>query len=263
MLAEDDISIEELIANLVIPPSTPPRPLPSVVPPSSTRVSSGEFAHIMVNDVAGWYAFKDEAERLDGIAKSYRRRKANIARADLRRAAGPPAPQLRQRKGYYAYGSVPLDTLAQINDDTRWLPFANGPSSYYWLWRFKRSKGDLRKALRMDTHWEAATRHRIDVTNARHIPEVYGEIFEHCHNDEEAARWQLVYSIAKAVGYTPQQNWQVEQERFAEAMDWVRSYNNRVQLRRADLLGVDLRQFTSNTFEISVKTLCQLIEESL
>ncbi|MCI0558367.1 MAG: hypothetical protein MN733_07715, partial [Nitrososphaera sp.] len=111
----------------------------------------------------------DEAERHAEAAKSLAYRRANIRRAELRRS-GASDEEIKaayanevQRQRYYARGKVPLDNVTQIDNDARWLPFANGPSSYYWLWRFKRSKDELRKILQVSVFWTAATRHRIDV----------------------------------------------------------------------------------------------------
>lgn len=244
---DDDISIEEYIANLPIPPSKPPKPLPSEVLSGCTRVSDEEFIRLMKAAKAPGGVY-DAASK---IARSQSYRQASLSRERRKRAtlcpidAGLKAPSQRQRKSLYAHGAVPLDTVAQLDDDTRWLPFGNGPSSYYWLWRFKRSKEELRKALKMSKRWEAATRHRIDIANGRHIPWVHSEIFLN-NDNEEAARWRIVRSIAGKIGYEPQQSWQAERDAFDKVMGRIRTYNRK-----------------AGETEIKVELLCRLIEITL
>lgn len=242
---DDDVSIEEYIANLPIPPSTPPKPLPSEVLSGCTRVSAEEFAQGMQDDKAlGVY---DAASK---IARTQSYRQASLSREAERRKALRPdyvkARAMRQRKSLYAHGYVPLDAPSQIIDDARWLPFGNGPASYYWLWRFKRSKEELRRALKMSKRWEAATRHRIDIANPKHIPWAASDSMFYS-NDEQNVRWRIVDSIAKKIGYEPPQSWQAERDTFTLIMSRVRNYNRAV-------LG---------TSEIKVELLCRLIEITL
>lgn len=245
--AADDETFEEWLARLEIPPLEPP----SKSDPD--RISADEFIRLMHEDKAGRRAFEDEVRRSEGIARAHRRRMANIQRAAPRhQPAGPASRPRRQRGGLYAHGMIPLDTSSQIFDDTRWLPFGNGPASYYFLRRFERSKGDLRKALQMGVAWQVTTKHRLDVTSYQDIPWAYNHIFEHLSKDEEAARWYLASSIAKTVGFDPPQSWADERERFDEAMDKVWGYNR-----------VQLRQRPDDCHMIDVKALCQLFDEDM
>lgn len=207
------------------------------------------------------FAAADEAEHLLRMAKSSAYRKANLLRAELRRSGASPEEvsaafiaELKRQpsvRRFYARGRVPLNNFTQFNDANMWLPFASGPSCYYWLWRFKQSKDNLREALHIDVRWTAATRHRIDVANPRHVSWVFDELKGY-EGREKPARWHLVRSIASIIAYEPPQDWREEVTVFTKVMAHIRDYNRRV-----------LSDENNNFPEIGVARLCHLIEESL
>lgn len=213
----------------------------------------------MEDEISAAKAAKHEAGWQAQLARSQAYRNANIRRAELRRqgashdvikAAYSDAVKQYSPKRYYSRGIVVLGNLTTVDKDVCWLPFANGPSSYYWRLRFKMAQDSLREALKVNARWTVATRHRIDVTNPRHVPWVFNELGSF-KDDEPAARWHLIESIAATIGYEPQPDWQGEQAAFTKAMAKIRDYNRHVLDTNSELHP-----------EVDVEFLCKLIEDA-
>jgi hypothetical protein len=183
------------------------------------------FARAAFGRVAQDYVVEAGGDACDLTHPVYIAQKQLLAEAGFVSSDLPqPLRTNKRRAKALMRGILNLGLLSQVNDPSRWLPFGNPASSYYWLHRFGLHRHELRARLGMAANWATKVRDRVDIYNHDHMRWLYyieeldfARYYKDHRDSEEQIRWVMVHTMAKLIHF-PIDDWVGERERFEKVM---------------------------------------------